>query len=50
MNLDVGIGNGQGLSVRVDGDELNAADALLDHAVHGVRAATAHADDLMTAR
>ena len=46
MHLDVGVGDGEGLGVRIDGDELDAADALLDHAVHGVRTATAHADDL----
>src|SRR5581483_1760215 len=34
------------LRVGVHRDELDAEDLLLDHAVHGVAAATAHADDL----
>ena len=36
----------QRLRVRVDGDELDAAEAELDHAVDGVDAAAADADDL----
>ena len=46
VDLDVGVGDGEGLRVGVDGDELDTADALLDHAVHGVGAAAAHANDL----
>ena len=36
----------EGLSIRVDGDELHALHAERDHAVHGVAAAAAHTDDL----
>jgi len=36
----------EGLEVRVDGDELDALDAVLDHPVDGVAAAPAEADDL----
>ena len=46
VDLDVGVGDGERLGVGVHGDKLNAADALLDHAVDGVGAAAAHADDL----
>ena len=40
------IGQHQRLGVRVDRDELDAPDALLDHAVDGVGAAAAHAQHL----
>ena len=46
MDRAVGIGHEQSLTVRVDGDELDALDAGLDHAVDGVRSAAANADDL----
>ena len=46
VELDVRIGHEQRLSVGVDGDELGALEAHLDHAVNGVHAATANADDL----
>ena len=48
MNLDVSIGNSQCLRVGVDSDELDAANALFDHAVDGVGATatyTHHLDD-----
>ena len=48
MNLDVGIGDSQRLGIGIDSDELNAADALFDHAVDGVGATatyTHHLDD-----
>ena len=46
LELDVGVRHQQRLRVRVDGDELAAREAGLDHAADGVRAAAAHADDL----
>ena len=46
VELDVGVGHEQGLGVGVDGDELDTLEADLDHAVHGVDAAAADADDL----
>ena len=46
VELDVGIGHQQGLGVGVDRDELDAADAGVDHPVDGVDAAAADADDL----
>ena len=46
VHLDVGVGDGERLGIGVDGDELDAADALLDHAVDGVGAAAADTDDL----
>ena len=46
MHLDVRIGDGKRLGIGVDGDKLDAADALLDHTVHGVGAAAAHANNL----
>jgi hypothetical protein len=46
VDLLVGLDHEERLCVRVDGDELAAAKARLDHAVDGVRAAAAGADDL----
>ena len=46
VELDVGVAHQQRLGVGVDGDELHAAQAELDHAVDGVDAAAADADDL----
>ncbi len=46
VDLDVRVGDGQRLGIGVDGDELDAADALLDHAVDGVGSATANTDNL----
>ena len=46
VELDVGVAHEQRLRVGVDGDELDALEADLDHAVDGVDAATADADDL----
>src|SRR5690606_18670719 len=46
VELDVGVAHEQRLCVGVDGDELDAAKAELDHAVDGVDSAAAHADDL----
>ena len=44
--LDVGVAGLQRLGVGVDGDELDAADAGVDHAADGIGAAAAGADDL----
>jgi hypothetical protein len=46
VDLDVGVAHEQRLRVGVDGDELDAGEARVDHAVHGVRAAAADAGDL----
>ena len=46
VELDVGVAHQQRLRVGVDRDELDAAQAEVDHAVDGVDAATADADDL----
>ena len=46
VELDVGIAHEKGLRVRVDRDELDALEPLLDHPVNGVDAAPADADDL----
>jgi len=46
VELDVGVRHQERLRVRVDGDELDTLEADLDHAVHGVDAAAADADDL----
>ena len=46
VELDVGVAHQQRLGVGVDGDELDALQAGVDHAVHGVDAAAADADDL----
>ncbi len=46
VELDVGVAHQEGLGVRVDGDELDAAKPELDHPVDSVNAATANADDL----
>jgi hypothetical protein len=44
--LDVGLAGLKRLDVRVDGDELDALEACVDHAADGVRTATARPDDL----
>ena len=46
VDLDLGVGQQQRLGVGVDGDELDPTQTGIDHPVHGVDAATAHADDL----
>ena len=46
VELDVRVRHQQRLRVGVDGDELDTLEADLDHAVHGVDAATADADNL----
>ena len=46
VELGLGIGHEQSLRVSVDGNELNALEADLDHSVHGVNSAAADADDL----
>ena len=46
VELDVGVAHQQRLGVGVDRDELDAAQAEFDHAVDGVDAAAADADDL----
>ena len=46
VELDVGVAHQQRLRVGVDRDELDAAQAEVDHAVDGVDAAAADADDL----
>ena len=46
VDLDVGVAHRQRLRVGVDGDELHAADARVDHPVDGVGAAAADAHDL----
>ena len=46
VELDVGVAHQQRLRVGVDGDELDALEALLDHPVDGVDAATADTHDL----
>ena len=46
LQLDGSVGELEGLHVGVGGDELDTLDAGGDHAVDGVVAATAHADDL----
>src|SRR6185312_4400827 len=46
VELDVGVAHQQRLRVGVDRDELHAAQAELDHAVHRVDPAAADADDL----
>jgi hypothetical protein len=50
VELDVGVAHEQGLGVGVDGDELDALEAHLDHAVDGVDAASPMPTTLMTAR
>ena len=46
VELDVGVRHLERLGVRVGGDELDAGEAGVDHAVDGVGAAAADADDL----
>ena len=46
VDLHVGVAHHQRLRVGVDGDELDAGEAGVDHPVDGVRAAAADADDL----
>jgi hypothetical protein len=46
VELDVGIAHEKGLRVSVDGDELDSANASLNHAVDSVYSATTDTDDL----
>ena len=46
VDLDVGVRHQERLCVGVDGDELDAGEAGLDHAVDGIGTAAAHADNL----
>ena len=46
VDLDVGVRHQERLRVRVDGDELDAAEARFDHAIDRVGAAAADADHL----
>src|SRR5262249_59630052 len=46
VQLDVGIAHQQRLRVGINGDELDALEALFDHPVHGIDAAAANADNL----
>ena len=46
VELDVGVAHEQRLRIGVDGDELDALQTGVDHAVDGVDAATTDADDL----
>ena len=46
VELHLGVGHQEGLRVGVDGDELDAPEACLDHPVHRVDAAPADADHL----
>ena len=46
VDLDVGVAHEQRLRVRVHGDELDAGQSRVDHAVDRVRPAAADADDL----
>ena len=46
LELDVGVAHLERLRVRVDGDELDALQALIHHAVDGVGAAASDADHL----
>jgi hypothetical protein len=46
VELDVRIAHQERLRIGVDGDELHALESDLDHAVHGVDATAADADDL----
>lgn len=46
VELDVGVGHEERLRIGVDGDELDALEADLDHPVDRVHTAAADADDL----
>lgn len=46
LNLILRPGDVQNLTVGVDGNKVYILDAVLDHAVHGVSAGAADADDL----
>jgi hypothetical protein len=46
VQLDVGVAHLQRLGIRVGGDELDPAQARVDHAVDRIGAAAADADDL----
>jgi hypothetical protein len=46
VELDVGVAHQQRLRVGIDGDELDALEALFDHPVDGIDAAAADADHL----
>ena len=45
MDSLIGIGKKKGLTVSINGDEFNAFDAGFNHAVYGIRAAAANADN-----
>jgi hypothetical protein len=46
IELHIGVAHEQRLRVGIDGDELHALEAVLDHPVDGVDSAAADADDL----
>ena len=46
VELDVGIADEQRLGIGVNGDELDAFEAAVDHAIDGIASATTHPDDL----
>ena len=46
MHLDIGIRDRECLSIGVDGNKLDAADALFDHSIDRVGTAAADADHL----
>ncbi len=46
VKLHVGVAHQQRLGIRIDGDELDPAEAEFDHAVDGIDAAAADTDDL----
>ena len=50
VHLDIGIRDRECLSIGVDGNKLDAADALFDHSIDRVGTAAADATTLMTAR
>ena len=45
MDSLISIGKKKGLTVSINGDEFNAFDAGFNHAVYGIRAAAANADN-----
>ena len=45
MDSLISIGKEKGLTVSINGDEFNAFDAGFNHAVYGIRAAAANADN-----
>ena len=46
VDFDVGVAHQERLRVGIDGDELDARKASVDHPVDGIRAAAADTDDL----